>query len=338
VSAATEQPTLRRLPRPETMAYAFDPAAEAQLEVEPGESFVVETEDAFSGRLRREGTLPTPEFLPEMASSPGRFNPVSGPVHVRGAEPGDTLLVHIERIEPAPEGVIALFADMGPGATWRDWRLFDGARRYTVTHEPGPSGTTRDGTAVVGSYRGRMEPLIGTIGVAPEYVAQSTIWGQATHGGVWDHRHVREGSTLLFPVFQPGGLLSLGDVHGVQGDCEFFGVADETRADVQLRCEVRKGATIPYPRIETADALIQPYSYRPLEGAIKRATKLLMEWIREDYGLSEEQAYLLVALNPDFRVIAGNMVEVELINFTVTAELPKAAVESAAATRGDAAS
>ncbi|MEA2268700.1 MAG: hypothetical protein QOC64_1310, partial [Solirubrobacteraceae bacterium] len=64
MSATTEQPTLRRLPRPETLVYAFDPAAEPQLEVEPGESFVVETEDAFSGRLRRDGTLPTPEFLP----------------------------------------------------------------------------------------------------------------------------------------------------------------------------------------------------------------------------------------------------------------------------------
>mgnify|MGYP000893387766 CR=1 FL=1 len=329
-------PAPRRLARPQgdELAYAFDPAVAPRIEVDPGESVVLETEDAFSGRLLPEGTLPTPEFLPEMTSVPGRFNPVTGPVAVRGAEPGDTLVVHVERIEPAAEGTVALFDSMGPGAAWPDWEFFRGARRFGVRHEPGPSGTTRDGTAVVGHYRVRMEPLIGTIGVAPEYVAQSTIWGQASHGGVWDHRYLCEGSALHFPVLQPGALLSLGDVHGVQGDCEFFGIADETRAEVQIRCELIKGKTIPYPRIETADGkLVQIYCYRPLEGAINRATKALMEWICADYGTTQEEAYLLCALNPDFRVIAGNMVEIELINFTVTAELPRAAVEAVVAAR-----
>jgi acetamidase/formamidase len=299
------------------------------MRVENGESFVVETEDFFSGRLLDEHTLPTPEFLPEMESSPGKFNPVAGPVFVEGAEPGDALVVHIERIEPAKQGTIALFESMGPGFQWRDWAFFGSARRYIIDHEPGPSGTTRDGTARLGSYRARMSPLIGTIGVAPEYVPQSTIWGQATHGGVWNHRYLCEGAALYLPVFQPGGLLSLGDVHGLQGDTEFFGVADEVRAEVQLRCEIIKGKAVPYPRIETADKLVQIYSYRPLEGAVRSATKLLMEWVRDDYGLSEETTYFLVALNPDFRVVVGNMIELELMNFTVTVEIPRAAVDAA---------
>ena len=146
----TDTSVLRRLPRApyEELAYAFDPAAEPRIEVDPGESVVIETEDCFSGRLLEEGTLPTPEFLPEMNSSPGRFNPVAGPVYVRGAEPGDTLVVHIERIEPADKGTIALFDAMGPGSQWRDWKFFDGARRYTIHHEPGPNSSSRNGAAM----------------------------------------------------------------------------------------------------------------------------------------------------------------------------------------------
>jgi acetamidase/formamidase len=81
--------------------------------------------------------------------------------------------------------------------------------------------------------------------------------------------------------------------------------------------------------METDDKLIQIYCYRPLEEAVRSATRLLMEWLIEDYSLSEQQAYWLVALNPDFRVVIGNMINFELIQYTVTAEVTKASVERA---------
>jgi amidase len=313
----------------EYLHYVFDPAIPPRLTVALGERFVIGTEDAFSGRLRGEGTLPTPEHLPEMRSTPGRFNPLTGPIFVEGVEAGDTLVVRLERIEPAQTGVIALIEGIGPQWGWRGWSFFDGPKRFPIRHVPGASGTTRDGTLEVEGYSGPLQPLIGTIGVAPEYVAESTIWGQSPHGGVWDNRNVCEGTTLYFPAFHDGGLLSLGDMHGVQGDCEFFGVADEVRGDVELVCDVIKGKRIPYPRMETEDRLIQVYCYRPLEEAIRSATRLLMEWLIDDYALTEQQAYWLVAVNPDFRITVGNMVNFELIQYTVTAEVSKMSVERA---------
>jgi amidase len=314
---------------PEFLSYAFDPAVPPRLTVATGERFVVETEDAFSGRLRKEGSLPTPEYLPEMASTPGRFNPLTGPIYVDGVNAGDTLVVKLERVEPDATGVIALIEGIGPQWGWRNWGFFDGPKRFGIEHRRGPSGTYADGTLAVEGYTGPLAPLVGTIGVAPEYVAQSTIWGQAHHGGVWDNRHVAAGTTLYFPAYHDGALLSLGDVHAVQGDCEFFGIADEVRGEVELVCDVVKGRRIPYPRMETDDKLIQIYCYRPLEEAVRSATRLLMEWLIEDYSLSEQQAYWLVALNPDFRVVIGNMINFELIQYTVTAEVTKASVERA---------
>jgi acetamidase/formamidase len=318
---------MQRLTRdPANYGYVFDPAVPPRLTVALGESFVVETEDAFSGALFEEGVLPTEEQLPHLlAPVPPRVNPVTGPVYVEGVERGDLLAVTLERIEPAPTGVHAIVEGWEPGTSWRDWPLFSGSRKYTVEHRPGATGTTRDGSIGVGAYAGPMMPIVGTIGVAPDYVAESTIW-QSPHGGVWNHRHVCEGATISFNAYHDGGLLSLGDMHGVQGDCEFFGIADETRGEVQIRCEVVKGKQIPYPRIEHEDRLIQMYCYRPLELAVRRATKLLLEWVREDFDMSQQDAYWLVALNPDFRITLGNMLHIDRIEYTVSAEISRASL------------
>jgi len=319
----------------DTLTHSFDPNREPRLEVEPGESFTVETEDAFNGRLSDEHAVPTEEFMPELASRPGRLNPVTGPVYVKTAEPGDTLVVHIRRIEPSERGAIALMEDIGPQWEWRDWEFFDGPKRFTVEHHRGSSGRYEDGSLSVDGYEGPLAPLVGTIGVAPQYVTQSALWGQADHGGVWNHRYVAPGTTLYFPIYHLGGLLSLGDVHGAQGDCEFFGVADEVAGEVELACDVIKGKSIAYPRLETEDKLIQIYSYRPLEMGVRAATRLLMEWLVEDHGLSEKQAYWLVAVNPDFRIVIGNMIGFELMQYTVTAEISKRSLARAPRTDSD---
>lgn len=318
---------MQRLTRaPQNYHYVFDPDVPAAMQVELGESFVVETEDAFSGALAAEGVVPDPNDFPHLRSVPPRVNPVTGPVYVSGVEAGDLLAVTLERIEPAPGGVHAIVEGWEPGASWRDWPLFSGSKKYAVEHLPGRSGTTRDGSIRVDSYSGPMMPIVGTIGVAPEYVPESTIW-QSPHGGVWNHRHVCEGATVYFNAYHAGGLLSLGDMHGVQGDCEFFGIADETAGEVQIRCDVVRQKQIPFPRIEHRDRLIQMYCYRPLELAVRGATKLLLGWVRTDFGLSEQEAYWLVALNPDFRITLGNMLHIDRIEYTVSAEITRASLD-----------
>jgi len=311
----------------ELLRYAFDADVAPRLQVARGEHFIVHTADAFGGRLAPEDSVPTPEQMPEMARMPARFNPLTGPVFISGAEPGDTVVVRIIRVEPAAAGVTAHIEGMGQQWSWRNWKLFDGPKRFTVQHQPGPSGSYADGTLEVDGYHGPLAPMVGTIGVAPEYVPRSSRGDQSDHGGVWDSPYVTAGTTLYFPVYHPGALLSLGDMHAVQGDCEFFGVADEVPGEVELVCDVIKGKTIPYPRLETADRLLQIYASRPLEEAVRSATKLLMEWLVGDFGVSEKQAYWLVAVNPEFRITIGLLAAT--INSTVTAEITKASVNRA---------
>lgn len=316
---------LQRLRRdPSNFGYVFDAALEPKLRVRLGESFVVETEDALTGRLLEGGTLPTAEFMPELLATPAKLNPISGPIYVDAVSKGDLLAVHIERVEPADVGSLALLEGVGPGYGWRRWELFDRPRRYLVEHHPGPSGTTRDGSLTIGRFSWSLNPLIGTIGVAPEYVPESSLWGQTPAGGVLDNRNICEGSTIFFNAYHDGALLFLGDMHAAQGDCEFFGIADEARGEVQLRCEVVRSKTIPFPRIERDDCVIQLYASRPLEHAVTTATRLLMEWLVEDYGCTEEEAYFLVDINPDFRITVGVMVTYDPILYTVSAEVKKA--------------
>ena len=129
---------MQRLARnSENFHYVFDAAISPALRVELGESFVVETEDAFSGALFEEGVLPVPEQFPELGSTPPRVNPVTGPVYVNGAERGDLLAVTLERIEPAPVGVHAIVEGWEPGVSGRFVFRADDAHRR---HDRGSAG------------------------------------------------------------------------------------------------------------------------------------------------------------------------------------------------------
>lgn len=321
---------LKRLSREaDNLQYAFDPETAPRLTVALDESFVLETEDALSGHLLAEGTRPTPADIPPMEVTPARLNPLTGPVYVEGVSRGDLLAVTIERIEPAAFGVALTIDEIGPGWTWRRWDMFNSAKRFRVDHQPGASGTTRDGRLTIGDFSWRLNPHLGCLGVAPEWLPESTLTSQTPHGGNWDNRHVCEGATVYFNAYHDGALLCIGDMHAAQGDCEFFGAADETRGEVQVRCGVVKDKQIPFPRIETEDRLIQMACYRPLEEAVRMGTRWLMEWLRDDYGVSEEEAFWLVEINPDFRVTIGNMVTLGRIEYTVSVEVTKSSLERA---------
>lgn len=316
---------LSRLSYKDGYEYHFTHFTLPRMNVKLGESFICETEDAFSGHMYKEGALPTPEFVPEMERTPTELNPQTGPIYVEGVKAGDVIAVKIEKITPEKRGFTCLIPDIGPLARNVDWPLFLEPRVFHFEHHPGPSGTTRDGelTALGGKMRLPMRPFMGTIGVAPEHEPESALVAQGPWGGNFDSRDITEGSTIYLNAYHDGALLFIGDMHASQGDTEFFGVANETRGEVQLSIEVLPKKRIPFPRIEKADSIVQMYCYRPLEDAVRSATIHLMEWIMEEWGLSEEEAFLNVAVNPDFRINIYQCVRFDRLNFTVGAELPK---------------
>ena len=315
---------MKRILREKAMAYTFDRSAEPLLRVEPGEHFVVETEDAMSGHLRSAEDRDRMSYLSYRRCTPPKANPIGGPVYVEGVEPGDVLAVSIEQIVPDVQGATAIWPTQGPLCDSRRWSELAEPYVHIIKHLPGPSGTTRDGKGVFNErITWDLQPFIGTIGVAPEREVETSAVGQGPWGGNLDCRDLREGTTFYVNCYNEGGLLYVGDVHGSQGDTEFYGTADETRAEVTLSCSVIKNKRIPFLRLEKADSMVSLYCFRPLEAAVETAIVNLMEWLVTDYGMSQREAYMHMCINPDFRVHVYQMVRIGRIQYTVGAELPK---------------
>src|SRR5207237_4022165 len=154
-------------------------------------------------------------------------------------------------------------------------------------HTPGPSGTTRDGTL---HFSDRLSwpitPFIGTLGVAPDREVTTSLDGQGDWGGNLDIRDVAPGNRIFLPVYHPGALFYLGDVHASQGDTEFTGTAAETQATVRLKLELVKGKRVSWMRIEKPESIVAVYSTRPLEEADQTATGNLIDWLGTDYGFT----------------------------------------------------
>jgi acetamidase/formamidase len=316
---------MQRISRDQARKYAFDWEDTPLLRVRSGESFVVETWDASTGYFRSEADLAIPARRPGFDRVPPLANPIGGPVYVEGAQRGDVLAVTIEEIVVADYSWCAIGPNRGPlGASTRWPELSQEYTTRIFRHQPGPSGTMRDGAM---RFNERIQwpitPFIGTMGVAPDREVLTSICGQGEWGGNLDIRDLAPGNTVLYPVFHEGALFYLGDVHASQGDTEFTGTAAETCAEVRVRCEVRKGKPLPFLRIEKPDAIVALHVYRPLEIAVETAILRLMEWLIDDYGFTPTDAYLLVSTCPDMRVNVYQMCRVGTLSYVAGAELPR---------------
>ena len=118
-------------------------------------------------------------------------------------------------------------------------------------------------------------------------------------------------------------MLYIGDVHGGQGDTEFTGIADETRATVQLSCSVIKKKRLPCVRIEKPDSIVAIGINRPMEHAVYDAADNMMQWLEEDYGVPHKDTYVRMSCDPAFRIRTYQMVRISTIEHVVGAEYPK---------------
>jgi amidase len=316
---------MKRVSREAPLSYTFDGAKNPVLMVGLDEEFVIETQDNTGGRIRSEKDLPTPAtFGAAVDSDPRKLNPVCGPILVDGVGRGDLLAVSIRRIVPAETGVTFIHEGFGPFAESRRWPELGQNFTKVIKHLPGPSGTTADGTAVFGrSLTWPLAPFIGTIGVAPDFELHSSLAGQLPCAGNWDCRDMKAGSTLYVNCYHEGGLLYVGDVHAGQGDTEWSGTADEVTAEVTLSCRVIKGKKIPYARIEKPDSIVQLFADKPMEEAVHNAIIHLMGWMVEEYGMKPIDVYLMLTVNPSFRVNIYQMIRDPLFKYVVGAEFPK---------------
>ena len=307
---------MKRIRREEALVYALDGSLPPVLRVAAGEPFAVETEDASSGHLTAGDRSPTPENTPYVRYTPSKANPVGGPVYIEGVQAGARVKVEILEIGLAPWGVAynqPPYSPLGDCADWPD------AREYFLVRVE-----QRGGEAIVSErLRWPLSPMVGTLACAPEWEVHSSGSGQGSWGGNLDVADYRPGATVTITAYHDGGLLFVGDVHGCQGDGEYFGTADESRAEVVLRAFPADGDPLPAPRVETAERIVALGIDKPLEAAAWSAARHLMDWLVEEFGYSLREAYLTVGLNPDFHFVVHQMCAISDLRFVVGAALPR---------------
>lgn len=278
-------------PDPSEFAWTFGGVKPVRT-VKPGDLLELWTEDAFAGKVR------TPEDLVSKVCEFPFVNPQTGPFYVEGAEPGDTLAIHFISIEPA-----------------RDWAasttlpLFGALTSTTHTptlQDPLPEivwiyrANAQERTLTFSGMRGEysielpMDPMHGTVGVAPAAFEARSSLVPAEHGGNMDTPEMRAGVTCYLGVNVEGALFSIGDGHYRQGEGESCGVAVEGAMDTVIAIELVKGVMTAWPRIENDDYIMSTGSARPLEDAFRIAHWDLVTWLAGDYRLDRLDAYQLV--------------------------------------------
>ena len=278
-------------PGPGQYAWTFGGVAPTHR-IAPGTLLRLWTEDAYSGRLRR------PTDRSSEVLDMNEINPQTGPFFVEGAEPGDTLALHIVDLTPA--------RDWGVSSTIPFFGALTGTDRTALLHEPLPELTwvyqvDRDrGTVLFEAQRGNFQlelplaPMLGTVGVAPAGREVRTSLVPDKFGGNMDTPEMRAGSTVYLGVNVEGALFSVGDGHYRQGEGESCGTAVEGAMDVTLLVELVKGGAPEWPRLEHDDDLVVVGSGRPLEDAWRASQVGMIGWLGELYGLDRLDAYQLL--------------------------------------------
>ena len=313
-------------PPPSEFAWTFG-GAEPVRSVRPGMVMELWTEDAFGGEVRGPGDL-----VSKVIEFPF-VNPQTGPFFVEGAQPGDTIALHFISIEPsrdwAASTTIPLFGSLTSTPrtpTLQDplpeivWIYEVDARERTVTYR------ARHGDHSVALP---LDPMLGTVGVAPANLEVRSSLVPDAHGGNMDTPEMRAGTTCYLGVNVAGALFSIGDGHCRQGEGESCGVAVEAAMDVALIVELIKGRLTPWPRLETDSHIMAAGSSRPLEDAFRISQVDLIHWLTEDFGLERLDAYQLVTQASETPV--ANVVDP---NYTIVSKLRKAYLPGGDAYRG----
>lgn len=293
--------------------FGWDNAFEPVLNIEPGATVAFEVVDAGGGQLTRSSTTDDVAKL-DFA----RVNPVTGPVYVEGAEPGDALAVEILELEGSGWGWTAIIPGFGLLA-----EEFPTPFLHLSTYGAG-------GVEFAPGIRLPVRPFPGTIGVAPAAPGLHSIVPPREVGGNMDIRDLSRGATLWLPIQVQGALFSVGDTHAAQGDGEVCGTAIESPMEIRLRFDLVKQAGLRRPQFAIPGS---PTRYQDERGyyvttgiapdlmlAAKDAVREMIDYLGREYQLAPNLAYALCSVAVDLHISEV----VDAPNWVVSAYLPKA--------------
>ncbi len=295
--------------------HAWDKSISPVLTVAPGETVTFDITDASSGQITPDSTA---GVFDDYDSA--RVNPVTGPVLVDGAEPGDVLVVRLESYAPSGWGWTAnipgfgLLAEDFPDAALLHWHY-------------APDGSA---PLLFGDHaRIPLAPFAGTIGLAPAAPGPHSIIPPRRVGGNMDVRDLVAGSVLYLPVEVVGALLSIGDTHAAQGDGEVCGTAIESPMQLTATIELVKNQALAMPRIdrpapcavgEAGRVWITTGIGSDLHEAARASVRGMIDLLARERGLAPLDAYMLASVAGDLKISQI----VDAPNWTVSFQMPQA--------------
>ncbi len=263
--------------------YEFTPDLEAVATVESGAELTIETRDSLDGAVQIESDV--------IESVPAEVNAATGPIEIEGAEPGDALRVEIEDVRIAE--------DRGRVVSIDGFGLLDG-REEIEAPRTRINYVADDGeTIAFGDLEIPIDPVIGTIGVAPADESYTTLIPH-DHGGNLDTTDVTTGTVAYFPVFQDGAMFAVGDCKAAMADGEMCGTGSEIACDIDVTLEVIDGGAddvdLERPLLETEDAWKTVASAETLEAACELANRDAIELLAAEHDFDATDAYLFSSL------------------------------------------
>ena len=277
--------------------YEWNNALPPQLTIDPGDTVVFRTRDAADRFYSRASTSED-----VLRRGPFKGHPLAGPVHVRGAAPGDALIVDVVAMRPTLDfGWTAVRPGRGllpeadfPKPYLQIWDLSDG--QYARC----------PGVAVP------LAPFPGVMGTALEEPGGHSTMPPRKNGGNMDIKQLGVGSTVALPVGVDGALFSVGDGHGAQGDGEVCVTAVEMCAEITLRFDLARDRRLPEPRFRVHGALpgatdpgpwVATTAHGPdLFAAAQQAVRYMIEHLVHERGLSREAAYVICSVAADLKI------------------------------------
>ncbi len=304
--------------------FGWDNSLPPALRAEPGSTIQFHCQDSSAGQLGPSSTLQSVIDLDF-----GKINPVSGPIYVEGAKPGDALKVTVEGFTPRQ------FDGKGFG-----WTANIPGFGLLADHfaEPALTIWSYDPESLAPALWGKearipLKPFAGTIGNAPAEPGLHSVVPPRRVGGNLDIRDLAAGTTLYLPVEVEGALFSVGDTHAAQGDGEVCGTAIESPMDVVLTLDIVKGANLKTPRFTTPGPVtrhLDAAGYEATTGigpdlmaAARDAVANMIDLLTARRGISAVDAYMLCSVCGDLRISEI----VDMPNWVVSFYFPRCVFE-----------
>jgi acetamidase/formamidase len=295
--------------------YEWNNALAPRLEIDPGDTVVFETRDAADSFYSRQST-----HADVLNRGPFRGHPLTGPVRVRGAQPGDVLAIDILDVQPGADfGWTAIRPGRGllPEA--------DFSKPFLQIWDVSDRTHARMGRGIAVP----LAPFPGVMGTALDEPGGHSTMPPRKNGGNMDVKQLTAGTTVYLPVWVDGALFSVGDGHGAQGDGEVCVTAVEMMARVTLRFDLRRGRSLAEPQFRTSGPLGQATNVGPhyattahgpdLFASAQQAIRYMIDHLVEERGLGREEAYIVSSVAVDLKISEI----VDAPNWIVSAFLPE---------------